>query len=196
LGVENETIKSNQILAPQAFSCKKKNLKYWIALQDLAHPGMGIILRKLLDDLPITDPNYKGNLIMGNTFIARRFSGNQLINNWENLVSKIDLNDKNSFGYTYKCLKCGISTEEGIGRWRANRQPAYLMERITALASFTIKNLQVCKFNGKLVVDRKLPPINIFTYILMMFGFRLSTVYFKLSKKTCNHLHFQPGKLG
>ena len=196
LEINEKTIKSNQVLAPQAFSCRVKNLKYWIALQDLAHPGMGKILNRLWAQIPIQDRNLKSSLIMGNTFMMPIIDSSDFMNNWQNLVSKIDLNDKNFFEYSYRCLKCGSTSEEGMGRWRANRQPAYLMERITALAGFNLKNLEICKFDRDLVVRRKLVSINLFTYGLMLLGFRLSSYFYRFSKKSCDHLHFQPGKIG
>jgi hypothetical protein len=196
LEVNEKSIKANQVLAPQAFSCKVKNLKYWIALQELAHPGMGNILNELREQMQDRDQNDKGNLIMGNTFIMTSVYSSFFLKNWQSLVSKLDLNDKNSFNYSYRCLKCGSTSEEGMGRWRANRQPAYLMERITALAGFNLENLEICKFDRDLVVKRRLFPINIFTYLLMLLGFRLSSYFYKFSKKSCDHLHFQPGKLG
>lgn len=196
--IEQNNIKlsTSEMLAPQAFSCKVKNLRYWMALQNLAHPGMGNILSKLQLVQDVQNRKQKGVLVMGNTFIMSRISAPEFLNKWMSITLQLELSNESSYRYIYRCLKCGLTSENGVGRWGSNRHPSYLMERITALATFTLEQNRAFKIKNNRMVKRKLIPINFATYHAIFLFHKVSVFLYKISKQNCNHLHFQPGKLG
>ena len=186
----------NSMVAPQAFSCRAKNLRYWIALQNLAHPGMGNLLSNLQLINAVQNVKHKGTLVMGNTFIMSSLNAPDFLGKWMSITSQLELNDESSYSYIYRCLKCGVTSENGVGRWRSNRHPSYLMERITALATFEFEQNRVFKIRNNRMIKRNLIPINLVTFQIITLAHKLSVFLYKVTQRSCNHLHFQPGKLG
>lgn len=185
-------LKNSQILAPQALATRIKDVPNWIKAQDLVHPGISTHLFQAWEQ--IANPKIqRGWLPMGNTYVLPRHVFKEVITKWDYLFPLISKNQFKDMNYSHKCIKCGLESNEGIGRWKANRQASYFLERIIALIIASIDNIEVVNLNKDGNQVRK---------SLMSTTFGLpwtATIYGNISqalrnREKCDHLHFGPGK--
>jgi hypothetical protein len=185
-------LKGRQILAPQALATKTTNVPNWIKSQDLVHPGISKFLFEIWNE--IGDQSFRKSwLPMGNTYILPHEVFVEVIRKWDYLFPLVSKNHFNDLDFSHKCIKCGFESTTGVGRWKANRQASYLLERMIALIFASTKDIVTINLNMKGVRNRKSPisttlglPWTALTYGKVSQSF--------MDESRCNHLHFGPGK--
>ena len=185
-------LEGRQIFAPQALTTKTANIPKWIKSQDLVHPGISKFLFEIwneIGDLSIR----KSWLPMGNTYVLPHEVFVEVMIKWDYLFPLVSRNHFSELNFSHKCIKCGLESAAGVGRWKANRQASYLLERMIALIFASIKDIEVINLNMKGVRKRKSPISTTLglPWTAMIYG-RVSQSFIDESK--CNHLHFGPGK--
>ena len=191
-----EESRENLLFAPQVFSISRTNFRNWLRLQNYVHPGMQAILEELClktgvyQNLP-----KKGFIVMGNTFFASADLRAKFLDNWMKFFREFQEDSKRYTDFKFRCIKCGIITSDGIGRWRNNRLPAYLMERFTAISFFQLGEIDLLKMTSSKVKKRRAFNINYFSQVFLEIYSLANRCYLKISKKACTHSYFQPGKL-
>lgn len=185
-------LRDSQILAPQALATKISNIPNWIKAQDLVHPGISKHLFHVWDE--IGNPKVqRGWLPMGNTYILPRNIFKEVIGKWDILFPLISKNNFKDLDFLHKCIKCGLQSEFGIGRWKSNRQASYLLERVIALIIASIDDIHVVNINKEGAQINKSPLSTTYGLPWTAKIYGITNQAFR-NKKRCNHLHFGPGK--
>lgn len=186
-------LKSNEFLSPQSLYSKSENVNNWIIAQDIVHPGISEILVPIWQEL---NQHKKGSICwlpMGNSFVFPRDTFLEVTTIWREIFTRYSLSEFQNLPFTYRCVKCGLISDEGIGRWKSNRHASYFLERVMALIVASRQNLIAVRINSKGNRIRK--SISNTTFGLPSTAKIYTSASSKLmNSRNCNHLHFGPGK--
>ena len=186
-------LKKFEFYSPQNLYSKSRNVNNWIVSQDLVHPGISKLLIPIWHQLNNKGKNDDCWIPMGNSFVFHRDDFSEILQKWREIFFTFKLNDLENLPFTYRCVKCGIISREGVGRWKSNRHASYFLERVMALIVASNPNLSAVRLDK--IGNRTKRSITSTTFGLPFTAQLYSVVSPKLQKSsTCNHLHFGPGK--
>ncbi len=173
------------VVAPNILRLAKFQIQPWIQAQDSVHPGMGKLLKELIEFKQIDlSENRLYSLVMGNNFVLTSNYIDEFLDFWQECFEFLHQNYGLDFPYSYRCHTCGFVSEEKIGRWSRIRHAGFLMERVTAL--FFISNPELRPLSIK--QGRFFEPRWIMVSKSFGIGFRLSSLKSKLRlEKPCVH---------
>ena len=181
-----------EILAPQALRTQTHNIPKWIVAQDLVHPGISDFLFRVWRELD-SGNSKRTWLPMGNTYILPQGIFREVIQKWDLLFPKISRSDFRDLNFGHICIKCGQQSEDGIGRWKSNRQASYFLERVVALILASVEGLRVVKLNqkGEKIKEHPFNTTRGLPWTALAYS-KVSQLL--ISPSNCNHIHFGPGK--
>jgi hypothetical protein len=130
---------------------------------------------------------------MGNSYVFPREIFIEILELWREIFYRYNLASLQNLPFSYRCVMCGLISNEGIGRWKSNRHASYFLERIMALVIASRPNLNAVRLD--VFGNRTKRPITNTTFGLPT----TAKIYTAVSSKfknaeECDHLHFGPGK--
>ena len=187
-----QSLDTNEFAAPQALRSTTKGVENWIKAQNLVHPGISELLMPIWLKVNFSDDGIRW-LPTGNSFIFEKEQMRTICRVWHEVVSSYNKQDFQELPFGYRCVKCGLESDDGIGRWRSNRHASYFLERVTALIVASQPNLHAIaisksgdKKKKSFISTTKGLPITAELYTAISTKFH--------SPASCDHIHFGPGK--
>lgn len=162
----------------------------WIKAQDKVHPGISKIMIDVFREFGLSiDETRLTTVVMGNNFILSRKDAESFLAFWKTafayLVEKHDLNPP----FSYRCPKCGLESDDQIGRWSRDRHMGFLLERVSSLYFIANPGLRPFDLSKGRPVRRRLISF-LFTIGPMIFKPIHSLFRFG---RACSHSHHPVG---
>jgi hypothetical protein len=179
---------------PQTIVASGPQVAAWAKAQDAVHPGMAPLSTELLDAMGrnnLSDTRLRP-ITMGNNFVLPRPVAEEFLAYWQAAFTY--LHEKYGFDlpFGYRCPKCGLVDDAGVGRWSRSRHAGFFYERVSALFFATSPELRAVKpVAGELVPVRR-------NHLAFLFGVgptgyrALETA--KRIGKPCTHVYDALGK--
>ncbi len=111
----------------------RRNLKKWVHLQNLTHPGMGKYLNKLVDHDPHFQIGEFGWSVLGGQVFLDRDTYLDLARFVSSRTMDFVIREGIEPAFGYRCTTCGARNDHGFGRWTRDRHLGYFVERLFAL---------------------------------------------------------------
>jgi hypothetical protein len=129
----------------------------------------------------------------GNSFVFRTEKFAKILAIWREVVEDFSSEDLRNLPFTYRCVKCGLQSKDGVGRWGANRHASYFLERVTALTVASLPELKAVALTKTL---KKVKKSALSSTLGLPYTARIYTKIHPsfVSQVKCNHIHFGPGK--